>query len=251
MKTIKIVIISKKLMPWLAVMMTFLLLVSTAILIQFRNTPTHVFVDPHSGIIVIDAGHGGIDGGAYKDGVLEKEINLDISKRLRFYLKQKGYQVIMTREEDESLDHLSETGGNKHQRDLNSRVNIINGNNAQLYLSIHGNFQPKNSKADGSIVFYSDKFPQNKTLAYCIQRSLNNITIDGKKRTIHDPQVGNYFLLSYSKIPGTLVEIAFISNREERRQLMKDSFREDIARSIASGVEQYLNEQKRVFNPAQ
>jgi N-acetylmuramoyl-L-alanine amidase len=204
--------------------------------------PANTFIDPKSGIIVIDPGHGGIDGGTNKDGILEKEINLGISKKLKVFLEQRGYKVIMTREEDISLENLDNSGQSRHRRDLNARVNIINKNNAQLFLSIHVNCNFKKTSTDGAIVFYNDKFQESKVLAYCIQRSLNAMVVSGKKRTVHDPVQANYFLLSYSEIPGVIVETAFISNEVERRLLTQDEFREQLAKAIADGVEQYLND---------
>ncbi|MDP4182935.1 MAG: N-acetylmuramoyl-L-alanine amidase [Bacillota bacterium] len=204
------------------------------------------FIDPNSGIIVIDPGHGGIDGGTTRQGILEKDINLDISQKLKVYLEQMGYKVVMTRENDMSLENLSGKDGTRHQKDLNARVDIINSNNAQLFLSIHGNCHVKNLNADGSLVFFNNRFQQNKTLAYCVQRALNNIIVDGKKRTIHDPVEGNYFLLNNAKIPGAIVETGFLTNEAELRYLMRDSFRDQIAIAIAQGVYKYLVEQKRV-----
>lgn len=248
MSKIKIIIINRH-----SVFLVFitLLLVSILTIISFRqikSLPVNEFVDSNSGIIVIDPGHGGIDGGTSMKDVLEKEVNLDISKKLKVYLEQKGYKVIMTREEDISLEKLSSRGGSRHQRDLNARTDIINNSNAQLFLSIHGNFHSKNPNADGSIVFYYNKFVQNKSLAYCIQTALNNVPVDGKKRTIRDPQTGSYFLLKYSKIPGVIVETAFLTNSTELKLLMKDSFRDDIAKAIAEAVVKYLNDSKRVLN---
>ncbi|NSW89547.1 MAG: N-acetylmuramoyl-L-alanine amidase [Firmicutes bacterium] len=249
MRKVKIVVLNKKIVCLTALITFVILFMSVLLFIYLANLPSNIFVDPKSGIIVIDPGHGGIDGGANKDGILEKEINLSISKKLRILLEQKGYKVIMTREEDVSLDSLDNSSRSRHQRDLNARVNIINSSNAQLFLSIHVNCNLKKPTTDGSIVFYSDKFWQNKVLAYCIQRSLNGMIVNGKKRTIHDPQQANFFILSYSNVPGVIVETAFISNTEERKLLTKEEFREEIAKAISNGVERYLNEPGFVFAP--
>lgn len=155
----------------------------------------------------------------------------------------------MTREEDVSLDKLDNTSNSRHKRDLNARVNIINNCNAQLFLSIHVNCNLNKPSTDGSIVFYNDKFKQNKPLAYSIQCTLNKMVVNEKKRTIHDPKQSNYFILAHSKIPGAIVETAFVSNTDERRLLATDEFREQLAKAISDGVEQYLNEPSRVFAP--
>lgn len=249
MKKFTVIVLSKRKFI-LTVSPILILLFMTALLYAFlTNLPANVFMDPKSGIIVIDPGHGGIDGGTNKDGILEKEVNLEISKKLKTFLEQKGYKIVMTREEDVSLDKLDNTGNSRHQRDLNARVNIINNSNAQLFLSIHVNCNLNKPSTDGSIVFYNDQFQQNKPLAYSIQRALNAMMVNEKKRTIHDPKQANYFLLVHSKIPGAIIETAFVSNTEERNLLATDEFREQLAKAISDGVEQYLNKAIRVLVP--
>jgi len=199
-------------------------------------------LNKNTSVIVIDPGHGGIDGGATLNGLMEKDINLDISLKIRDYLEKEGFSVVMTRQLDVSLEDMSSIRGSRYIRDLTARVEKINNSSAMLFLSIHVNCYLKNPKANGSIVFYSKNFKENKTLAYCIQRALNNMVVDGKKRTTHDPQIGDYFVLRNSKIPGVIVETAFISNKTEWNLLKQDKFRDDIAKSIVKGVKQYLKE---------
>lgn len=242
MKSCIIVIINRR-MVRLSLFASFtILLLLIPYFTHLMDVQSPPFADLKNGIIVIDPGHGGVDGGTNKDGILEKEANLAISKKLKGFLESKGFKVVMTREEDVSLDNLNASSSSRHQRDLNARVNIINNSNAQLFLSIHVNCNFRKPNTDGAIVFYSSKFQQNKKLAYCIQHSLNNIVINGKRRTVHDPQLGGYFLLKYSMVPGVIVETAFMSNAEERQLLTKDEFREQLALAIADGVECYLNE---------
>ena len=243
MRKIKIFFIKRKyLYLILSLALTLLIIVTPLFLVFFPAKLTNVFVDPKNRIIIIDPGHGGIDGGTAKKGILEKDINLDISKKLMNLLVQKGYTVIMTREKDISLEKLGQTGRNRHSRDLNARVNIINKSNAQLFLSIHVNCNDKKPSTDGSIVFYNDKFQQNKKLAYSVQRALNNMIVNEKKRTLHDPVKAKYYILNYSDIPGALIETAFISNAKERQLLLKETFRAEIAEAIAAGIEQYLKD---------
>jgi len=243
MREIKIFIIKRVYLYLILLFALGLTIIITSLFFIFLpRDSANVFVDPKNGVIIIDPGHGGIDGGTSKEGILEKDINLDISKKLMNLLVQKGYTVIMTRENDVSLDNPDTTGKNRHMRDLNARVNIINKSNAQLFVSIHVNCNDKKPSTDGSIVFYSDKFEQNKELAYSIQRALNNMIVNGKKRTIHDPVKAKYYILKNSDIPGVLIETAFLSNAKERQLLLKESYREEIAEAIASGIEQYLKE---------
>lgn len=238
MKPLKILIISKKNL-YIGVCIAVILFVAA---IHFAHLPAAAFVDSKNQIIVIDAGHGGIDGGTNKDGLLEKEVNLDIALRLKTIMELKGYTVVMTRNEDISLDSQDHSSTSRQKRDLNARVNIINSSNAQLFISIHVNCMAGKPTTDGSIVFYRDKYQQSKTLAYSIQRSLNNMTVNGKARTIHDPAQGDYYILNNSNVPGVIVETAFISNGDEKKLLATDEFRKQLASSIADGVDKYLND---------
>lgn len=242
MKRFRIFVFGKKSI-FVASLVLIILILTICTLIVCRNKPAGSFTDPQSGIIVIDPGHGGIDGGANQDGILEKDINLAIAKKLRSELEQKGYKVVMTREEDVSLDELDDSGsGSRHQRDLNARLNTINNSNAQLFISIHVNCNLIRPATDGSIVFYNEKYPQNRQLAYLLQRSLNGMIVDGVRRTVHDPQSSDYFLLKHSKVPGVIAETAFISNTTERRHLTEEAFQEQLAEALAAGIEKYLTD---------
>lgn len=251
MKMFKIVILTKRSVILLFTIFILLIFITISFIIKINILPANTFADPRSGVIVIDPGHGGIDGGTNKDGILEKEINLDIGRKLRSLLEQKGYKVIMTRDEDISLETLDASGKGRHQRDLNARVNIINNSNAQLFVSIHVNCNLKKPATDGAIVFYNNKYEQNKSLAYSIQKALNNIVVNNRKRTVHNPAQAKYFVLGNSDIPGVIVETAFISNKSERQELLKEKFREDTATAIVSGIEQYLHESTNVSTPGQ
>lgn len=249
MKKIKFIVFRRKTLYFLCSIVLVFLLSSAALWIYLSSLHVNMSADPKSAIIVIDPGHGGIDGGTNKDGILEKEINLAVSKKLKVFLEEKGYRVVMTREEDVSLDSLDFSSHSRHQRDLSARVNIINNSNAQLFLSIHVNCNFNRPATDGAIVFYNDNFAENKVLAYSVQRALNAMEVNGVKRSVHNPVQAQYYLLSYSKIPGVIVETAFMSNGTERYLLTRDEFREQLAKAIADGTERYLKGSGEVFSP--
>ena len=118
--------------------------------------------------IVIDAGHGGFDPGKVaSDGIQEKGINLKISEKLKAYLEQGGAVVYMTRLDDTSLS-------DKKREDLKNRTVIGNGENVDLFVSVHQNSFPKNS-AKGAQVFYYKKSENGKRLATCIQSRLKEV----------------------------------------------------------------------------
>lgn len=240
MKKFKIIVFHRKTLYAVCLIISVFSLVSISLWLYLTALPVNTFTDPKSGIVVIDPGHGGIDGGTNRDGILEKEVNLAVSKKLKAFLEDKGYQVVMTREEDVSLDSLVHSNRSRHQRDLNARLNIINSSNAQLFLSIHVNCNLKRPATNGSIIFYDNQFAENEVLAYSIQEELNAVETGGIRRTAHKPQKAKFFLTQHSTIPGVIVETAFMSNSAERKLLTQDGFREQLARAISNGVEQYL-----------
>ncbi len=248
MKKINVIFIKRKFLLFATILIIAILTIPFILFIEMSSSDT--FTDPKSGVIVIDPGHGGIDGGTSRDGVLEKEINLDIAQKLKSILVKQGYKIIMTREEDISLESLDNSRKSRHMRDLAARSDIINSSNAQLFLSIHVNSNFKKPTTSGAIVFFNKKYEQNKTLALCIQNQLNNMVVDGKKRSTHSPVQAKYYVLDYTDVPGVIVETGFISNEEERQELVKDTFRLELAKSISKGVEQYLNESSKVSTPA-
>lgn len=161
--------------------------------------------------IVIDPGHGGIDGGTkYKD-TLEKNINLVVSLKLKDMLIRKGATVVMTREIDQSLDDRIVGNGSRHREDLNARVKTVNDSDADLFVSIHVN-HIKNPKKIGPIVFYHQDSEKGKFLAEHMQEYLNDISTY-KKMDInvgHEATPGKYYILGNISIPGIIVEMGFL-----------------------------------------
>lgn len=94
MRIFKIVVLTKRSLILLITIFIFFLFISISLFIKISLLPANTFADPRSGIIVIDPGHGGIDGGTNKDGILEKEINLDVGRKLRLFLEQKGIKSL-------------------------------------------------------------------------------------------------------------------------------------------------------------
>lgn len=237
-KTMRLVVLKRKTLVTIAfIAILFLFSVFYSVLSFIKSTNNSC-----SKLIVVDPGHGGMDGGASFQGVLEKDINLYIAKKLKSYLQEKDFEVKMTRDKDISLDEYSKSGSTRQLRDLNARVNIINSSNAKLFLSIHVNCHLKNPNANSAIVFFSNNLPESKSLAYCLQKELNSIIIDGKKRYTHQPQQADFFILKNAQIPGVIVETAFISNDCDRSLLKTDEFKDKLAKAIAAGVENYYSE---------
>ncbi|YCA43849.1 N-acetylmuramoyl-L-alanine amidase CwlD [Bacillus sp. JZ8] len=193
---------------------------------------------PLSGkIIVLDAGHGGADGGAVGKDVLEKEVTLSISLMIRDYLQEQGALVIMTREKDEDLADKDTKGYSRRKgEDLRKRLEVINHSSADMYLSIHLNAIPS-PKWSGAQTFYNGSKEENKNLATWIQSefkgNLNNTNREAKR-------IQNIYLVENADIPGALVEVGFLSNPTEHDLLKTEEYQKKVAASIYRGILQYL-----------
>jgi N-acetylmuramoyl-L-alanine amidase len=201
--------------------------------------PQYVLAKPKI-TIVIDPGHGGVDPGTMKGNIREKDITLDISKRVQKILTGKGYNVILTRKSDVAPSSWCKNGDTRVVRDLNARVDTINKSGAKVFLSIHVNSAYNYPNENGSIVFYWPTSKKSKSLATYIQGSLNSVTLGGKKRMAHNPRSADFYILKKTKIPGVLIETGFISNPAEREMMTQSKYKQDIANGIAKGLEQYV-----------
>lgn len=191
-------------------------------------------------VIVIDPGHGGIDGGTNFEGILEKNINLEIGMILKEKLIKRGATVIMTREVDESLDN-DVNSRNRHSEDLKNRVKIIDDNGADIFVSIHVNYI-KNPNKLGPIVFYYDGSQKGKELAEKIQTNLNNLSAY-KNMDIsinYSPATGNYYILRNTLSPGVIIETGFISNELDRKLLLDKGHQDEIAERISKGIIEFF-----------
>jgi N-acetylmuramoyl-L-alanine amidase len=184
--------------------------------------------------IVIDAGHGGIDGGVVgMDGkTKESTLNLYISKILANELSRKGYIVTMTRKTDSGLYQTGAT--NKKLSDMQKRKQIINEVAPSLVISIHQNYYPSKS-VSGAQVFYSDKQEKSKEYAEKMQSSLNGFLSQNKQSKLAD-----YYILQCSVYPTMLIECGFVSNASDLKNLLNPSYRERFSREIARVVDEIL-----------
>jgi len=195
-------------------------------------------------VILVDAGHGGVDSGMVGIGGLkEKGINLDIAMKLKTILEKKGLAVVMTREEDKGL---YENGTkNMKAQDLQNRIEQIRIYEPVLSVSIH-----QNSYSDpgvkGPQVFYYEDSEGGKELALAIQENMN------RKLSIARPRVakGNrtYYLLKRSPGVINIVECGFLTNPEEAALLQTEKYQRKVAEAVADGIVTYLKKQKENEN---
>lgn len=192
--------------------------------------------------IIIDAGHGGEDGGtSAADGTLEKDINLSIAKYLKSFLGASGYRTIMLRNSDEQLgDTNLPTIRQRKVSDIRTRLKITQSYPEAIFISIHQNHYTS-PKYSGTQVFYSTKSQYSKMLADSIQNSVTHQLQPENKRTTKS--VGtNIYLLYNCELPAVMVECGFMSNPNESEKLKTPEYQKQIAFSIMCGIQNYLEE---------
>ena len=184
--------------------------------------------------IVLDAGHGGRDGGSVGvNGTIEKEINLDYVLCLKQKLVTLGYRVVLTRKDDNGL--YSPLASNKKISDMNKRMEIIKKSNPNLVLSLHMNsFSDKSAR--GAVCYHKIDDKASIQCADLIQQSLNknlNTRLSKSKK-------GDYFMLNCSYYTSVLVECGFLSNTEEERLLNTEEYKQKFTDAVCSGILLYL-----------
>jgi N-acetylmuramoyl-L-alanine amidase len=187
-------------------------------------------------VIIVDAGHGGADGGAVgADGTVEKDINLAIALRLSGILRAWGYEVIMTREDDRSV-HSPEATTLRGQKasDLHNRTDLVNSTPGAVLVSIHQN-KFHGTTEHGTQVFYSPNNPESQALAQAIQQRACELLQPDNRRKIKKAG-SNIYLLYYAQAPAVMVECGFLSNVSERERLKDPDYQGQIAFSIACAL---------------
>ena len=209
----------------------------------FSNITAHTSadIDDDRITVIIDAGHGGEDGGAEVDGVLEKDINLSIADKLADTLRLCGVRVTEIRDEDISVyDDSAQTLREKKVSDLKHRVEIVNGSENNILVSIHQN-KFDNSAYSGAQVFYSSNNDKSRVLAESIRNSVVSLLQNDNTRELK-PANSDIYLLDNATVPAVIVECGFLSNDEERAKLLDSGYQSEMAYSIAMGVLEYIDQ---------
>lgn len=192
--------------------------------------------------IVLDPGHGGVDGGVIgvNSRVYEREINLSIAKLVAKNLNKAGAKVVLTRENQYGLYGVAEK--NFKQRDFQKRKEIIEKNQPVVVVSIHCNKYSSPSRR-GAQVFFNGANSESRGFANLMQNILNdNINTNYAKRSF-DCISGDYYIVKCTDIPSIIVECGFLSNPEDDRLLNDPSFQELMSYHIFSGIMQYVGAQ--------
>lgn len=192
-------------------------------------------------IIIIDAGHGGMDGGAVGvNGSIEANINLEIATKTNLILQFLGYDTYMTRTEDISLDYdPSKSISENKVVDMRKRQEVSNIPNS-IFVSIHQNSYIEES-SKGAQVFYSSNNENSKTLAENLQNSLVTY-IDSENHRVIKEAGDSIYLMKVLTQPSIIVETGFISNIEEEKLLTSNNYQNKLAVAIVKGIDDYYSE---------
>lgn len=188
--------------------------------------------------IVIDPGHGGVDGGAIgvKTGNKESDLNLDLSFQLQEYLLASDFSVTLTRQTQDGL--YGEANEGFKRRDMEKRKEIINSTEPEIVVSIHMNKFPSPSRR-GAQVYFQKGDEVSEEFARAVQSELNRKINQPQVRRDFFAQSGDFYICKIKK-PAIIIECGFLSNPEDDLLLAKSSYRKDLAYVIYQGIINYL-----------
>lgn len=184
------------------------------------------------GHIVLDAGHGGYDGGSVYKDYKEKDITLAITLKAKQLLEEEGVQVTLTRSSDEV------SWGEDNVEDLTARSNIANRSQADAFISLHTNAY-EDTKVNGSEIWLDYQNKKNVTLAQHMHKGLQEVSYT-EDRGLKDQAQSPIQILVYNRIPSILLEVGFITGNEDIKVLTSEQGQTKVAKGIANGVISYL-----------
>ncbi|TJY41589.1 N-acetylmuramoyl-L-alanine amidase [Cohnella pontilimi] len=199
-----------------------------------RVVPEDIYWAVPAADVLIDAGHGGVDGGTHYGDIMEKDINLAIAKKLYLILRSYKVRAVLNRTGDYALsdDNRWHAVRSRHRRDLSQRRSLTDEIEARMFVSIHVNWA--DSRDRGALVIHRRE-GRSALLAAMIQGSLNRLQ---GNRTLHRPS-NKFYLLNHVKAPSVIVETAFLSHPADRAMLTSKRGQTRIAEAIAAGIIAY------------
>lgn len=224
-----------------------LLLVSVTVVVYETQASDRAFFlpAPLGGMkIVVDPGHGGIDGGASMGEVVEKDITLALGKELEKELERLGAQVVMTRShaDDAVAEHNPKatfpTIRARKLADLKLREEMIVNSDADLFISVHVNSIPDARWRGAQVFYHKDGHEGGAAVAKAIQGAIREHIGNTEREALAIKQV---YLLKKATVPAVLVETGFLSNPEELKLLTSKEYQEQMAEAIADGIEEYVD----------
>lgn len=187
--------------------------------------------------VVIDPGHGGEDGGAVANNIIEKDINLSVAKKVFELFELSGFKAILTRSKDTMINLDGTSLRERKVSDMKNRLNVFNSDESNVVLSIHQN-KFTDSKYSGAQVFYSQNSQESQRLAQNLRESIITMLQPENTREIK-PADKNIYLLYNAKVPSVIVECGFLSNAEEAAKLSDEEYQKQIAFAIYTGFLTY------------
>ncbi|MCM3797737.1 N-acetylmuramoyl-L-alanine amidase [Caldibacillus thermoamylovorans] len=192
--------------------------------------------------IFLDAGHGGSDPGAAAGGYLEKNINFAVTQKVRSILVNRGYNVMMTRENDTYIG-------------LYDRAGMANQADADVFVSIHTNSAGSGSSVNGIETYYykydpaypskinsaMHNDPERVSKSISLAKIIQNKLVSYTGATNRGSDGASFAVIRETKMPSILVELGFITNSTERQNLVSESYQNKLAQAIADGIIEYLN----------
>ncbi len=215
----------------------------TLIILAFYNLENYSSINASTAndvTVVLDAGHGGEDGGAVSNGIIEKNINLSITKKLGTLLKSAGFNVKYTRNSDIMLNDKGSTLRERKVSDMKNRLSMFNCNENNVVISIHQNKFTQESYS-GTQIFYSPNNENSAKLSEAIRKNTVALLQPQNKRETKKADRGIYLLYN-TTAPAVLVECGFISNAQEALKLNDNDYQNKIAFAVFSGFLEYYNE---------
>ncbi len=175
--------------------------------------------EPKMPTVVVDAGHGGNDGGTYSGKIIEKDITLAVAKKMQKLLEEQEVNVIMTRETDEYME-------------LKERTQISNENDTDLFISVHCNYYEGGSEVKGIECYYAEDDDISKEVAWTIMKSIDGIS--GLRN--RGAKEEDYFVTEFNDAPAVLVEMGFLSNPTECKNLADSDYQQSLAKELVEGI---------------
>ena len=190
-------------------------------------------------VVILDPGHGGVDGGAQGNGIVEKEVNLAIAKKVREFCVLFGFEVQMTRQEDISIhDEGKETIRAQKNSDLKNRLAMMTADPTSVAVSIHLNKFPQ-SRVKGAQVFYAPRSQGSELLAQTIQDNFRGLLQPDNTRQIKKADSSLFLLYNNTVTPAVLVECGFLSNPEEDQRLQSADYQLQLASALTAAWLQF------------
>ncbi len=223
---------------YICISLCFIIILLSLVFCEIQYSSSSNVYNNNFPVIVIDAGHGGEDGGAIaNDGTLEKDLNLDISLKANDILSVLGYKTILIRNSDTDLHVAGDSIRERKVSDIRNRFAIMNRSGNCLYISIHQN-KFKDEYVHGAQIFYSPNNNESKELAEFIQKSISSQLQKDNNRVIKKSGTDIFLLYNATK-PTVMVECGFISNASDLNNLKDSNYQNEIALSIAMGILNY------------